>query len=93
MPIIPTVLCVCVCGGGGGGGGNLGLLAIRGVDKTWTAAREAGSVWVTIALADWNSFHPHWNVNCPFPFPSDQEGMIRLTVDQLYYQHRVSKHP
>ena len=25
-----------------------------------------------IALAGWNPFHSSWNVNCPFPFPSDQ---------------------
>ena len=27
-----------------------------------------------IALAGWNPFHSPWNVNCPFPFPSDQGG-------------------
>ena len=27
-----------------------------------------------IALAGWNPFHSSWNVNCPFPFPSDQGG-------------------
>ena len=42
-----------------------------------------------IALAGWNPFNLPWTVNCPFPFPSDQGGMIRLTADQSYYQHRV----
>ena len=27
-----------------------------------------------IALAGWNPFNPPWNVNFPFPFPSDQGG-------------------
>ena len=25
-------------------------------------------------FTSWNPFHPPWDVNCPFPFPSDQGG-------------------
>ena len=57
------------------GGCNLALPAIRGVEKTWTAAGERLEVsGLLIALAGWNPFNPPWNVNCPFPFPSDQGG-------------------
>ena len=36
---------------------------------------------------------PPWDVNCPFPSHLTKEGMIRLTADQLYYQHFLSPKP
>ena len=65
------------------GGCNLALPTVRGLDhlgfgldKTWTTAGERWKCLfgLLIALASWNPFHPPWDVNCPFPFPSDQGG-------------------
>ena len=69
IPIIPTVLCI----GGVICHSQLSDVLIKPEllqERCWKCL-----FGLLIALAGWNPFHPHWNVNCPFPFPSDQGGI------------------
>ena len=62
---------VCVCGGVIWHSQLSEMLIKPGLlqERGWNCLSE-----LLIALASLNPFHPPWNVNCPFPFPSDQGG-------------------
>ena len=72
-------VCVCVCVGGVIWHSQLSeVLTIWALVLTKPGPQqERGWKWLfglLIALASWNPFHPLQDVNCPFPFPSDQGG-------------------